>query len=483
MNQGVASAVDRLRAIHEALWDDAASLVRLPPGAVPALDLTAIDLHAVRETALGAFLDLGDGRAARAQRALSQVLEFQYRSPHEPWNGTFKVTAEEPAPSGGARAWHQYDPNWRQFLGCILAYTIERYASELPQHLVDAVEQAVSGCVIGEPDGRIPAWYTNPLLMHAWLCGWIGRRRNDSAAMQRAQGLLDSITSRLDQYGDVDEYNSPTYDGVDLLAVALWCVSPPTASFEQAGRRIARAIGSRLSTVFHPGLAAICGPHIRAYGLELDRYVSLAGQWLALAGADCSRVLPFPLDAATPHVHDLYFLPMLASSALPILGHLQIETVSDGRRHEQRFDSVVAVSQLAPPSALGCERGRTPRFARDQYVPFTAHFGGDPPGAVGVKLADATASVDAIPLGETSAVLRASAKDDTVELVVIFGDDPSRDGAAFRLGRLTLQLEVAPDQTDEATTSNGTEVRLLWRRRAVELEAAIAAASDPTRSR
>ena len=52
--------------MHEQLWDDDRGMVRL------------YGLHLVRETALGAFLDLESGRVERARRALREVLKHQY---------------------------------------------------------------------------------------------------------------------------------------------------------------------------------------------------------------------------------------------------------------------------------------------------------------------------------------------------------------------------------------------------------------------
>ena len=60
------NSLDRaLLEMHEHLWDDQAGMVRL------------YGLHLVRETALGAFLDLEHGRTDRAVRALREVLRHQ----------------------------------------------------------------------------------------------------------------------------------------------------------------------------------------------------------------------------------------------------------------------------------------------------------------------------------------------------------------------------------------------------------------------
>ena len=50
-------------------------------------------------------------------------MKKQYDDDGVPWAGTFRVCAEEVAPpSDGAVEWLHYDPNWRQFSGCVLAF-------------------------------------------------------------------------------------------------------------------------------------------------------------------------------------------------------------------------------------------------------------------------------------------------------------------------------------------------------------------------
>jgi hypothetical protein len=450
-----------LRALHDRLWDPHAELVRVAPGVNPGVDLSVWQLHGVRETALGAVVDLRHGHVARAAAGLRRVLANQYREPAVPWSGTFKVCAEEPHPPAHAQEWFHYDPNWRQFLGCILAYTLERHGADLPQDLGTAIEDAIGRCVRGEPRDRIPDWYTNPNLMHAWLESWIGVRAHEPERIRDGETRLGRIMERLERNGDVDEYNSPTYDGIDLFAAALWVSMPPTPRFEEAGTDLAARVGARLGCLYHPGLGAICGPYGRAYGMLLTRYVSLAGQWLALAGADPSRVLPPRLDEHTVHVHDLYFLEIFDDLSDTVVQHIPIADVDTPRRHEQRFDKVVAVSSLDETCAVGAERGRVATFAKDQYVPFTAHFlDDDTVAAVGVKLGDATSTVDVQVDDAQTATLVAHGADGVVELVLILSSEPTVTGPEVRLGGFVVTFSAAPSTVLTDVKPAGTELRV-----------------------
>ena len=234
----LALLVDRLRELREDLWDPAAGLDRVPPGAAPGVDVAALGLHIVRESAYGALADLEDGRIDRAVATLRRVLALQLDAPGRPWDGTFPVTAEQPPPPyDGAVEWLHWDPNWRQFVGTALALVVARHASSLPADLVDDLVTAVRRCVAGEPDDRIPPWYTNPDLLHAWLLGWVGARDGSAALLAAGEARATAAADRVRRHGDVDEYSSPTYDGVDLLAAGLWATHPPSPAYASIWRR------------------------------------------------------------------------------------------------------------------------------------------------------------------------------------------------------------------------------------------------------
>ncbi len=74
---------------------------RYAPGVVPGVDISSLNLHAVRETANGAFLDLQDGNVDRAVTALRNVLALQYPVSDRPWSATFPTSAEQPEPRCG----------------------------------------------------------------------------------------------------------------------------------------------------------------------------------------------------------------------------------------------------------------------------------------------------------------------------------------------------------------------------------------------
>jgi hypothetical protein len=463
MTDVISDARRSLAALIDDRWDAAVSLQRLCPGASTSAAPFADRVHVVRESALAALADLAAGNTDRAVSTLGAVLDNQYPPDRGPWSGTFRVTAEDRPPPDPAVEWLHYDPNWRQFLGTILAVVLDTYGGELTPDLRARIAAAVAGCVSGEPDGRIPRWYTNPNLMHAWLQGWVGRRTNDRDLLAAADSRAAAIMERVDRHGDVDEYNSPTYDGIDLVALGLWAGSSPTDVFATAGRAMLDRLGARISALYHPGLGAIAGPYIRTYGFGLDRHVALLGMAWAFAGERAA--LPSELGPATDHIHDLYFLPLVDVVADVVVPSLHPTAVLQPRRHEQRFRDTHAVSTLTSTAAIGVEHGRRSAFSRDQYAPLVAHWvdASGPTRWVGLMPGDAT-HVDATPAGpggaEASLVPAFAGAGHELEIHVIGSDPPNLVGPDLRVAGGTVTFSRSPTVSAEAQALGGTRLTL-----------------------
>ncbi len=457
--------IDALRALHDELWDPARGMDRCAPGVVPGIDISALDLHAVRETANGAFLDLQDGNAERAVVALRSVLALQYPVSEWPWSGTFPTSDRQPEPPGDdAVEWVHFDPNWRQFLGVTLALCAIVHGPSLPADVASGINTALERCVAGEPDDRIPRWYTNPNLMHAWLQGHVAAITGDVELRAVAHNRLAVPMERLLRYGDLDEYNSPTYDGIDLLAIGLWAMYPPTQGFADAASTMLPRIGERISTLYHQRFGTSCGPYIRAYGLEPTEYVSLSGLLYSVCGELPKTVLPSPITASTVHVHDLYFVTLLEHLAPVLTPHLRFAPVVDERRHVQRFATSVAESLLRPDLAIGWDRGRRHEASLDQYVPFTALVA-EADGsttAFGVMLPPETASVGVERVGDLEFVVRAAGRADTVGLRLVGVTAAQLVDSVLRIGRVIVAFDSPPVELTEASAHGRSELVLRW---------------------
>ena len=419
------AALDQaLLQMHEQLWDDDRGMVRL------------YGLHLVRETALGAFLDLENGRVERATRALREVLRHQYPTTSDPrWAGTFATHAAQPAAGsveddGRIRdvEWRDYDPNWRQFLAMILRVTELLHGHVLDADLRGAISRAVTGAVSHEPVGRITSRYSNIALLHAWL--------SDSRTE-----LSNAVAAQVRSDGDIAEYNSPTYDAVSLLAACLLVDYSNAPALRDLGSLVIDRVCSRLSLLWHPELGVQAGPYSRAYGLDPRIYVSLMS--VLMTAIDTRAAGPTHLNNATTHVHDVYFLPLFRRICGRLRNHLSLQPVTATRRHVQRFGDAVATSVVEPDMVVGWEHGRRSRFALDQYAPF-AMFSRD--GFLGVRTRADTEWVDVSEVAPHVYELRCArrshhvANSDLASLTVVASRAPVTHESELMLGAVTLQF-------------------------------------------
>ena len=235
-------------------WDHDAHMVWNPPGSlVPGME--ARQLHLVPNTAWLAYalLASGDDAAwAEGVAAVRALIELQYDRPGTVVHGTYRRFLEWPEPPDDAVMWEDYDPNWRQFVGTTFAVILEDFADRLDASVVSAIEASIGLACAGEPARRIPPSYSNPALMRAWLDGWYGLRTGNAELLDRGRAFAAAIVGSFDRHGAFDEFNSPTYYGIDLYALRLWAsvrtgfvVRPPGRA---VGERSVEQCGCVLTT-------------------------------------------------------------------------------------------------------------------------------------------------------------------------------------------------------------------------------------------
>ena len=425
-------------------WDEAADLLRSPvPG--------DLNQHRTRESAwyaLGLFMRHEAGDDTRAIRILRQILKSQYSAPGQRWDGTFRRAPEEPLPSADAQLWRDYDPNWRQFIGITLALILTEFESrlpaDLPPRLLDSIQRAVEGEL---SQGRAEPYHTNIALLHGFLLGWSGQRLGRSEWVAQSETWAQKIRTDFALNDTFEEYNSPTYYGVDLYGLALWRRYGATEKIRHWGGEMEAGLWRDLARFYHAGLRNICGPFDRAYGLDMRQYVSLTGVWMAL-------VLPVELtplpDAGKPmdHAHDFVFGPAFVLLGAPIpsdvlAGFREFQ----GDRHLERkiTPERTATAWITRDVMLGGEvtqrtRGAGPNTPYNQFIPATGHWriGADEVGAFALI---ACPAVDA----------RADAG--TLSIATDRGDSTFRIvGAGVTANQITRDRWTLPNLTVEITT-------------------------------
>lgn len=307
-------------AFSERNWDDRAAMVTSPGGVDPSPEDPR--QHRVRETgwfALGLVLRDGPGDVARAARAIDAVLAQQFNAPGKRWDGTFRRGVEEPdPPADGAKMWDNYDPNWREFVGTTLALILIRGGDHLPADLRARMEQGIARAVAGElADTRLKPSYTNIALMHGFLWSWAGQRLGKPDWVERGEQWCEAVHKLWATHRAFDEYNSPTYYGVDLYGLALWREFGVTEKIRTLGAEMEAGLWHDIGDYYHAGLKNLCGPFDRSYGMDMRRYVALTGVWIGLAVPADLTPLPDPTKQMA-HGHDFFCVPTYAALDLQV---------------------------------------------------------------------------------------------------------------------------------------------------------------------
>lgn len=378
-------------------WDPSVALLHNPPGSFDAEGVAPRSVHLVPQSgwhALG-LLDrdhTSDDDRTRAEQTLSALCDLQYDEPGTVWHGTFARFLEAPAPLPGAVEWVDYDPNWRQFLGTTFSLVLRAWGDTIDPTLADRLRAAIALSIAGEPPDRVPVWYSNIALMRAWL----EAEHGDAPTSDRAESYAAAVVAHFDEHGAFDEYNSPTYYGVDLWALALWRDHSSSPTLRAAGARLEATLWRDLARWYHAGLGNLCGPFSRAYGMDMGGYAAMLGLWMWDAvGADAA---PFPpLDRPFGHSHD--------TSLGAGIARLGVRVPADAVDHLVRFaggeraiDQPLsggrrATGWLADRVMVGAESGGV-WPARGQFHPATIHW--EAPGGTGWIRARHLGELDAV---------------------------------------------------------------------------------------
>jgi hypothetical protein len=387
-------------------WDEQAGLLQAPDTYGTERVAPGMRLHFVRETsyyALGLLSRGGQGDRERALRALTALLDNQFDMPAAPFHGTWRRAPEEPDPPEDAVVWRDYDPNWREFIGTALLVLLGEHERRLPAEIVARIDRALQLAVAGTLARQVPASYTNIALMCAWLLDACGARFGRPEWQARAEDYAEEIYALFARTGAFEEYNSPTYYGVDMAALVMWRARGVGPRLRERGAAMEAALWRDLARYYHAGLRNLAGPYDRSYGMDLRRYGGLIGLWIWLAVG--RELAPFP-DPARPFDHPWDF------GAGPLYALLGVQAPADVLPHLRRFQGQRQVEQIiaeAPPriatawvgehALLGGERGGGDRRNWKQFHPATLHWR-MPDGDVGwARLrypgpADATAERD-----------------------------------------------------------------------------------------
>lgn len=331
--------------------------------------------------ALGLMTRDQPGDRAASLQAFRAVLAQQYDRPETDWHGTFRRTFKDPTPPVEARRGQDYDPNWRQFIGTVLAVTLIEYGDRLPAGDRAAMEQAIRRAVEGElKHHRLRPTYTNIAIMHGFLWSYAGRLLNRPEWVRDGEAWVESIHAAFQTHGSFDEFNSPTYYGVDLYGLALLRRHGVSPRLQELGAAMEAALWRDFARFYHAGLRNVAGPFDRAYGMDLRRYASLIGVWLGLVLPEDLTPLP-PVTGPMEHGGDFFCTPTyvvlgarVPADAMPHFERFQGERqltrpIADGKRTATAW---LGATHMIGAEATGQTRGVN--SPTSQFHPATIHW-------------------------------------------------------------------------------------------------------------
>ena len=334
LNQNAREIFDIAMNSMDNAWDPEAHLVRTPNAFSGHGSAGSRAHYMVRETsgyALGLLMRDRKGDRLRAAEALDAVLKEQFLDESKPWYGTFRRTPEEPDPSGvNTVMWQNYDPNWREFIGTTFEIVLIEYPDRIPADLATRMYEAIDRAIVGEmKHGRLVPSYSNIALMYGALWDFAATHGKNDEWKRKSAAWIDEVSRLFHQHNAFNEYNSPTYYGVDIFGLALWRCYGSTQHIHDLGAGMEATLWNDIVDFYHPGLRNIAGPYDRSYGMDMETYVAFTGVWMRTLLPAKKAPLPIP-DAHTDHLPDLWFAPqvVILGANPPAIALTKIENFS-----------------------------------------------------------------------------------------------------------------------------------------------------------
>ncbi|KAJ5474354.1 hypothetical protein N7475_003920 [Penicillium sp. IBT 31633x] len=275
----------------------------------------------------------GPGDVAKAVRIFDNVISGQYLDPSKQWYGNYQQAPSEPEPGtlkypddGPYSSW---DPNIRDFVGCAWIVALNDYGHLLPPATVSRVEQSLYIAAKGDlyrvggvaGDNSYPC-YSNPWLMRTILQNWVGARVGDANLTRSGETFAQEIYDLWSMHHTLSEFNSPTYAGVAMWALALWNQYGTSDSLlKRYGPEMLESSWNELAQLYNANLKNLAGPWDRSYGYDMKAYASLIGAVIwGVVGRDQAPVPQQELGMF--HQDDFAFYPLFALSMPEMVRYL-----------------------------------------------------------------------------------------------------------------------------------------------------------------
>ncbi|KAK2756885.1 hypothetical protein CKAH01_17072 [Colletotrichum kahawae] len=272
--------------------------------------------------ALGLLARNNGDDAAEAEKIITNTIAGQFKVESEQWYGDYQMYDGQPyvgTEAYPAKIYNSWDPNWRGFVGTTLIMALEEFPHLLSNATQDLIVESLHNTTKGDEyrvggvddDNLYPA-YSNPAIMRALVSGYTGRKLGDANMTQSGEKYAQEIIDLFDRANTLSEFNSGTYTGVSLFGLILWSKYLPEDSvMTQKGPQMLTDTWKSVAQLWNPSLKNMAGPWDRAYGYDMNRYVSLMALWFwTLLGKENSSLISVP--QVMSHSADYAWAPLFA---------------------------------------------------------------------------------------------------------------------------------------------------------------------------
>lgn len=330
--------------------------------------------------ATGLMMRQNTNDVRHALKIIDTVLEYQLDDPEKVFHGTFYRNPSEPYPPNNPIQWDHYDPNWREFICTVFIVLIIEFQELIPKNLIDKMNHSILLAAQGSYSRKVSPEYTNISLMCTFLLDFAGRKFKNNEWKQYALSLGREIHRLFERNKTFNEFNSPTYYGVDLYALALWRKYGSSTEYQSLGQSMELDLWRDIAQFYHAEMRNLCGPYDRSYGMDMLNYIASVGLWISTTVP--IKLAPLPnVNQPFNHSGDYYFFPMVA-----LLGtNIPDETVAHlkafhGEKYLNRTiePKRTVSSWLSENLMLGTESNllntKRSKQLSNQFHPATAHW-------------------------------------------------------------------------------------------------------------
>ena len=185
------------------------------------------------------------------------------------------------------------DQNWREFIGCDLIIIYHYYKDILPAEVVSEIRLGLIRAARGALKRDVGADYTNISIMSAFLMNYTGNEFKLNELKTAGVKKARDIYALFQRHQTFSEYNSPTYYGVTMIGLALWR-ELASEEMKNMGTELESALWAAIGSSYNPKLKNMAGPFFRGYGMDMKKYYSITGIWIAIAVNE-EKLAPLPM--------------------------------------------------------------------------------------------------------------------------------------------------------------------------------------------